>query len=222
MAGEARFMTQSPDLRSPMHQSHALDGDREQLTSLYRTWADRYDDDVTADGYVAPMVTAQLATMVVPRHASYTALDAGCGTGLVGQHLSAARPQLRLIGVDLSTEMADKAGSTQSYAAVEGGVDLLALAERARAKYALVVCCGTLTNGHLGAEGLQALLALTQPGGHAVFSVRRNHSLQEGFRDHVLNEQREGTAEVISSLENAPYIEEEGADYWTLRKTVAA
>lgn len=216
-------MTQSPDLHSDdLHRSHTLGGDREQLTSLYRTWADRYDDDVIAEGYVAPMITAQLATMVLPPDATDTVLDAGCGTGLVGQYLSAVRPQLNLIGVDLSTEMALKAESTQSYASVEGGVDLLTFADQTRSKYASVLCCGTLTNGHLGAEGLQALLTLTEPGGHVVFSVRRNHSLQEGFPDRVLDEQRQGTVDVISSLENAPYIDEEGADYWTLRKAPAS
>ena len=60
---------------------------KDELVEAYKEWAPTYDDDsVGKFGYTAPFVTAE----VVARHATDRNslwLDAGAGTGQVGEHL---------------------------------------------------------------------------------------------------------------------------------------
>lgn len=197
----------------------ALDGERDNITAYYRDWASTYDDDMSTEGYAAPFITAGLAAMVVDTDARLEAVDVGCGTGLVGRLLHQRRSAVQLVGVDLSEEMAHVAADAGGYVRAEGGVDLLEYAAADDAPtFPLVLCCGTLTHGHVGVEGLDALLGLTTPGGHLVVSVRHSHSVEEGYRGKVAALADAGTVEVISELINAPYLDNGGADYWLLQK----
>ncbi|MDF0528654.1 class I SAM-dependent methyltransferase [Tsukamurella sp. 8F] len=209
----------------PMHRSHDLNGDTAMLVSLYRDWAPDYDHDVLRDGYTAPWLTAQMITMTLPNTETATVLDVGCGTGLVGRELKRVRGGLTLIGLDLSPEMAAIANQTGAYDRAVGDINLLSPSVSTDAAVQPanhVVCCGTLTNGHIGPEGIGALLALTAPNGHLTFSVRLNHSRAEDFAGAVHRLTEGGAATLTSALFNAPYIGEEGADYFTLRKPTAA
>lgn len=196
-----------------------LDGDHERIAAYYRDWAADYDHDVMSEGYVSPMIVAGLAALAVPAETGLDVLDAGCGTGLVGRMLGQRRPEVRLHGVDLSPEMAERAEETGAYASVAGGVDLLDYAAAEDSPhFPLVLCSGTLTLGHIGIEGLDALLDLTEPEGHLAVSVRRTHSLEDGYPARVAQLAEQGLVEIVSELINAPYLENGGADYWLLRR----
>lgn len=196
-----------------------LDGERETITAYYRDWADSYDDDMSAEGYAAPFITAGLAAMVVDADSSVQAIDVGCGTGLVGRLLHQRRPGVQILGVDLSEEMAEVAGRLDAYTSAQGGVDLLEYAAADDAPtFPLVLCCGTLTHGHVGVDGVDALLRITETGGHLAVSVRHSHSVEEGYPAKIAALADAGTVGLISELSNAPYLDNGGADYWLLRK----
>ncbi|WP_392423665.1 class I SAM-dependent DNA methyltransferase [Barrientosiimonas humi] len=211
-------MTSATDQPSPMHQSHGLDGDVTALRELYRAWASSYDDDVTRDGYVGPLVTAAVATQHSP--ANPAVLDLGCGTGLVGGELRRLHPRSRIVAADLSPDMAAVAEQRRVYDTVYSGIDLNEdLPTDWHGQFDAVVCCGTFTNGHIGPDRIRHLLQACRPGGTLTISARCGHSRQQRFADVVTDLVDQGLAAVAGTLLDAPYIREEGADYWCLRAT---
>ncbi|MEJ6605911.1 MAG: methyltransferase domain-containing protein [Burkholderiaceae bacterium] len=86
----------------------------EALMDAYGEWAEKYDHDLTqAWGYFAP----QHAMRQVQRYAgdaSMRILDAGCGTGLVGQLLYESDFKT-LDGLDFSDGMLAQARKKQIY-----------------------------------------------------------------------------------------------------------
>src|SRR5439155_27388275 len=97
-------------------------------------------------------------------------LDAGCGTGLCGEHV---RPfARRLVGVDLSLEMLKRAGVRKLYDDLILG-ELTAFVGAAPAAWDLVVSADTLVYFGDLAPVMAAALRGLRPGGHLVFTVDR-------------------------------------------------
>jgi len=89
---------------SKLDKIYTASGDA-QMRDAYDDWADEYDADVTAQGYVTPKRVADaLANFVNP--AEQIVLDYGCGTGLSGVALKDAG-FLHVDGTDLSQKMLD-------------------------------------------------------------------------------------------------------------------
>jgi predicted TPR repeat methyltransferase len=59
----------------------------DELRALYDDWAGRYDEDLQAFGYSYPPVIAGLVARYVRERAA-PILDAGAGTGIVGEVLA--------------------------------------------------------------------------------------------------------------------------------------
>eukprot|EP00316_Scyphosphaera_apsteinii_P016034 CAMPEP_0119326408 /NCGR_PEP_ID=MMETSP1333-20130426/68320_1 /TAXON_ID=418940 /ORGANISM="Scyphosphaera apsteinii, Strain RCC1455" /LENGTH=382 /DNA_ID=CAMNT_0007334713 /DNA_START=60 /DNA_END=1209 /DNA_ORIENTATION=+ len=86
------------------------------VEALFDEYAETFDDSLGRLGYLAPSLLAQAVSNALSssHHASPVGsmLDAGCGTGLAGIHL---RPLTqRLVGVDLSAGMIQKAKARES------------------------------------------------------------------------------------------------------------
>ena len=108
-------------------------------------------------------------------------LDAGCGTGLCGEHVKPfAR---RLVGVDLSLEMLKRAGVRKLYDDLILG-ELTAFVGAAPAAWDLVVSADTLVYFGDLAPVMAAALRGLRPGGHLVFTVERASEAEapQGFR----------------------------------------
>ncbi|KAK3172324.1 hypothetical protein OEA41_005645 [Lepraria neglecta] len=84
--------------------------------TIYDKWAATYNDEVRdeAQSYVAPVLVAQVALKSSNNPAKSVILDAGCGTGLVGQALAMAGAKA-IDGLDLSPAMLTVANQTGSY-----------------------------------------------------------------------------------------------------------
>lgn len=199
--------------------SHRLDGDTAQLIDYYRSWAPHYDDTVSEDGYCGPRICADLFADTVlsgTGPARLKVLDAGCGTGLLGREL-VNYPSIELHGVDLSSDMADIAQGSGLYHQVRGDIDLSIETNIRSESFDATVCCGVFTTGHLPANALHEFIRITTNGGCIVLSVRRSYSRAAGFTRYINDLSTRGVVEVIAHLEDAPYISDEGADYWSLR-----
>ncbi|MEE4276839.1 MAG: methyltransferase domain-containing protein, partial [Halieaceae bacterium] len=94
--------------RSDIH-DRVLNADSlEEIEKAYREWAEDYESDlVDLAGYVAPAICADALLNCLPDN-SATVLDAGCGTGLVGERLAEAGVA-RIDGLDYSTDMLKRA-----------------------------------------------------------------------------------------------------------------
>ncbi|TDD37275.1 class I SAM-dependent methyltransferase [Actinomadura sp. KC06] len=202
--------------------SHALSGDVSALDAYYQDWAETYDADVSAEGYVGPAFTAHLAAAAVAdagmEPSDVTVLDAGCGTGLVGAEL--ARSGFGAVdGVDLSRPMVEKAQATGFYRNLVGGVDLSEPIDCVEDEhYDLVTCCGVFTVGHVEAEALDHIVAPARAGAFLVISTRNSYLRESRFTQHVDELVGDGKLELLKADDDGPYIDEEGATYWVLRK----
>lgn len=141
---------------------------RADLEKLYDGWAETYDADMQSVGYIHPAAISAYTARFVPELAA-PILDAGCGTGTVGNILAIAGYR-NLIGLDMSDGMLARARSRGIYARLEQGVLGEALPFET-ASVAAVISTGVFTLGHAPASAFDELLRITRPGGHLIFSV---------------------------------------------------
>ncbi|MFM2388495.1 MAG: hypothetical protein RLZZ437_50 [Pseudomonadota bacterium] len=141
----------------------------EQVAAAYDQWAETYEADMAASGYRHPSIALALLARHLPSGAG-PLLDAGVGTGLMGQWLPLVGYDV-VDGLDLSAGMLAVAARKKVYRALHqlalGGP--LPFADGA---YAGIVSTGVFTTGHVGAEALPELLRICAPGGVIVLTVK--------------------------------------------------
>src|SRR5579859_5287630 len=130
----------------------------EELASRYDEWAAAYEDDMGDHGGPAETVA------VVARYVSPEAriLDAGCGTGLVGQIL-AARGFTHLDGLDLSAGMLREAAKKGCYTVLHRQA-LGEPLDLPSAEYDAVMAVGVFARAHAPSRSLLELIRITRPG----------------------------------------------------------
>ena len=180
----------------------------EDLMSAYDEWASNYDHDLNDEwGYLAPKSVADLvAAQVSDRTARI--LDAGCGTGLVGLHLSQKGFE-RIDGADYSEAMLDQAKAKQVYQNLMR-LDLNGALPIEDGAYDLVTCVGTFTSSHVVPEALVELVRVTRAGGIVCFTVRDSYWDDTGFLKLLADLEQGGTAR-LKELRTELYIGTEGS-----------
>ena len=109
-------------------------------------------------------------------------LDAGAGTGLIGEWLKLTG-YAPVEGVDLSPGMLAVAARQGRLRPARAGRPDRRL-PFADARFAGAVCAGVFTTGHVGAEGLDELLRVVRPGGVLVLTVK-DRTWEAGFAARV-------------------------------------
>ena len=154
--------------------------DNQELKERYNQWAKDYDSDLALDfGYLAPKYATESFALHVPKEASV--LDAGAGTGLVGEALIKLGYR-DLVAIDMSKGMLETASKKNVYKELRQMV----LGERLdfpTNSFDAVICVGVLTQGHAPASSLDELVRVTRPGGHIVFSLRPDIYENDGFKE---------------------------------------
>ncbi|MGH6895205.1 MAG: class I SAM-dependent DNA methyltransferase [Geminicoccaceae bacterium] len=150
-----------------------------ELRALYDDWAGQYDQDLQAFGYSYPPAIAGLVARYV-RERDASILDAGAGTGIVGEVL-AILGYTRLTGIDLSDGMLAVARAKGVYAELRNQT-LGAPLDFADDAFAAVVSAGVLTTGHAPPSCFDELIRITRPGGHAIFTLSMPVYEEGGFR----------------------------------------
>jgi predicted TPR repeat methyltransferase len=151
----------------------------DELRAIYDEWAAAYDSDLQAFGYSYPPAIAGLVARYV-RERDAPILDAGAGTGIVGEVL-AILGYTKLTGIDLSDGMLAIARAKGVYAELRNQTlgRRLDFAEHA---FAAVVSAGVLTTGHAPPSCLDELIRVTRPGGHLIFTLSTPVYEEGGFR----------------------------------------
>jgi predicted TPR repeat methyltransferase len=157
-------------------------GDRAEQVRNYDDWAATYDADMLGVGYLTPAVVVGLLNRAVAPEAG-PVLDAGCGTGLVGEimHVLGYGP---LLGVDMSEGMLDRARARGVYASLTRSV-LGETLDFASGSFAACFATGVFTAGHAPASSLDELVRVTRPGGHIAFNVGEQAWIAGGFKDKL-------------------------------------
>lgn len=172
---------------------------KEACMKLYDEWAASYNNDLAdaSQNYVAPILTAQ-AAMKINNNVKATVLDAGCGTGLVGEALAKGGAMV-IDGADLSPPMLDIAKDTGVYRDLLLA-DLTQPIERPDESYDIITCCGTFTRGHVGPDpALREFVRLIKPGGIIVATILNEIWLSGGYKAEVGKLEAEGLARVVSA-----------------------
>ena len=152
--------------------------DYEELTSEYNAWASGYDADLQSLGFTGPRAGAEtLAKYVADKEAKV--LDAGAGTGLVGEELVRLGFK-RITALDLSPGMLRTASVKSVYEELVVGELGKPLGFKT-GQFAGTTCIGTLTFGHAPPESLDELVRVTKAGGAVVFSMRTDYYTEGRF-----------------------------------------
>lgn len=166
----------------------------EELSERYDQWAANYDQDLEEGfGYTAPQVATQYFTKYVPVAARV--LDAGAGTGLVGQLLH-RHGYRNLVAMDISAGMLAEARQknvyTEFYQMTMG--EPLNLPTAA---FDAVICVGVLTVGHAPAAALDELVRIIRPKGHIVFTLHTELYWRDDFKEKLATLEADGLWKLV-------------------------
>ncbi len=144
--------------------------DPESLENKYDAWSHLYDSELNEPYRMSPVQSAlALSKVLADKQASI--LDAGAGTGMVGEAL-AEIGYSNITAVDLSAEMLDVARSKQVYQALYQGNLESALNFAAANSFDAIISVGVFTYGHVPPQALSNLFPLLKSGGYFVLTVR--------------------------------------------------
>jgi predicted TPR repeat methyltransferase/cytochrome c-type biogenesis protein CcmH/NrfG len=160
-----------------------------QISDLYAMQAERWDNGAAGGGgYQGHRLVAAALFELHADHAD-TVIDAGCGTGLVGELL---RPRVRhLIGVDLSEQMLAQARQKRVYDSLQCG-DLLAFLAAHPNGCDAVVSAATLIHFGELTPVFDAVARALRPGGLFVFTAFPNDDDPSAVAMGALNGQAQG------------------------------
>jgi len=152
------------------------------VRTLFDKFAGSFEQALGRLDYRAPqLVSAAMAEELPNPSASLDVLDAGCGTGLCGPRV---RPYARrLVGVDLSPAMLDKARAAGAYDELVEA-ELTAFTKREGNAFDVIVSVDTLIYFGALEEVLAASANATREGGHLVFTLEHasGDACEAGYR----------------------------------------
>jgi ubiquinone/menaquinone biosynthesis C-methylase UbiE len=154
--------------------------DNKELEGRYDQWAQDYDADLDEEfGYVSPQRAVDVFRRYVPKGARI--LDAGTGTGLVGE-LLLKQGYSNLVAMDMSVGMLEKARAKNAYREFHRMVmgETLGFSTDS---FDAVISIGVLTVGHAPASSLDEMIRVTKPGGYIVYTLRPDVYRNNGFKE---------------------------------------
>jgi SAM-dependent methyltransferase len=154
-------------------------GSQAELSDVYRQWADDYDADMLATGYLHVPVVTGLIARHVPR-VDAAILDAGVGTGALGGVLSVLGYN-NMTGLDMSEPMLAKALARKVYAELKQGV-LGETLDFVDGSFDCIISTGTFTTGHAPASAFDELTRVLDRGGYLIFTVGTTVWEEQGFQ----------------------------------------
>lgn len=174
------------DKPSGLQSAYALESADDSL-ALYHRWADRYEHDMTERlGYCYPLQVA-LRYAEMANVDDGPIVDVGCGTGLVGEALSAIG-SWPIDGLDISEAMLAMASRKGCYRHLYP-VDLTEELNNREAPWGGLVSAGTFTHGHLGPDAVPPLLQHLSAGALCCIGVNSEHYAEKGFADMFRQQQ---------------------------------
>ncbi len=163
--------------------------DTDELRRKYDSWAALYEADLD-NSWLMPVHAAHLLEQLQPSQGknqdsskAIAILDAGAGTGKVGQALSQLGYS-NITAMDLSIGMLEEARKKQVYTALYAANLEEPLTVCEPETFDVITAIGVFTYGHASPAGLRHLLPLLKPGGLFLITVRASNQLmQDAFKD---------------------------------------
>jgi predicted TPR repeat methyltransferase len=178
-----RHLIQHPTDPTALHLYHACTHDsvparasNAYVEAKYDEYAETFDSHQAEMGYRGHTLVAQAVSQACPQGIS--ALDAGCGTGLVGREIG--KQCARVTGIDLSDKMLSHAQRTDAYATLQRA-EATDYMSTHPATHDLVTAADLLIYfGDLG-PFLRAVATTLRPGGRLVATLEAQHEAPDTF-----------------------------------------
>ena len=167
--------------------------DSEELRRRYDLWAGQYDADVgNIEDYLAPRETVKVATDHFDK--SGHILDAGAGTGLVGQALKDKGFQ-NIVAADYSAEMLKVAQAKGIYAQTHQ-CDFSQPTDLSENSFDGIITCGTTSQ--VPSASLREYVRLIRPGGKIIFAAATDPWFECGYADILAELEAAGVVSLVS------------------------
>jgi predicted TPR repeat methyltransferase len=172
----------------------------EEIARHYDGWAKTYDAEMARAGYRHPSICLALfARYVAPK--SRPILDAGAGTGLIGEWLGIiGYPDVEAL--DISQGMLSVAGKKNIYTRLHAAA-LGQPLDFDDDHFAAIISAGVFTTGHVGTEGLDELTRICRPGGFIVLTVKTT-LWENGFAQTIAQLAKKGAMALVEQTD--PYV----------------
>ena len=154
--------------------------DNKELAKSYDEWAEDYDLDLLSFGYKIPAVITGLTGRYITTE-NGKILDAGAGTGILGESL-ALMGYNNIIGIDISKGMMEIARKKGVYRSLH----MMTLGETIDFPddtFIGAIAMGVFTQGHAPPESFDELIRVIRSNGCVIFSVRNDVYLNQGFKE---------------------------------------
>ncbi|XP_019862526.1 PREDICTED: Williams-Beuren syndrome chromosomal region 27 protein-like [Amphimedon queenslandica] len=176
---------------------HAVENDGGP--DAYKSWAKDYDEQMIKIGLQSPQsIISKWMEQYSPESLQTQAasgrkhriLDAGCGTGLVGEYMGTVFPMdnVELYGGDITPEMIEQAKMKKN----TGYMDFKIINLKKELPYEeeffdSVITCGVFLVGHCGPDCLPNIFRVLKKGGLLVTSSRKAfyEETKEGWDKHI-------------------------------------
>ncbi|MGB7274923.1 MAG: methyltransferase domain-containing protein [Geitlerinemataceae cyanobacterium] len=160
--------------------------DPQKLQDRYDAWSHIYDTELDRPYRISPIESARALAKILPNQEA-SILDAGAGTGMVGEAL-AELGYTNITAIDLSEEMLEVARQKQVYQNLHRENLEAPLNFFPPSSFDAIIAVGVFTFGHACPEALQNLDRLLKSGGYFVLTVRvdyqdKNQALQEVLKE---------------------------------------
>ncbi|NEO69454.1 MAG: class I SAM-dependent methyltransferase [Moorea sp. SIO3H5] len=168
----------------------------QELTERYDIWAKDYEQDLDdAFGYVGPEPGAEVLVNYVSKDAKI--LDAGAGTGLVGQLLH-QRGYHHLEAMDISSGMLEEARKKNVYTSFHQQV-LGEPLDFPSATFDAIISVGVFTYGHVKSNAFDELIRITKPGGYIVVTMPTDLYESNEFKPKLTALEESGQWEMVTA-----------------------
>ncbi|XP_078486533.1 methyltransferase-like protein 27 [Ciona intestinalis] len=161
-----------------------------EVRKYYNSWANKYDDDVTAMTYRAPdAAVGKAATLLSEEQKKvFKILDLGSGTGLVGVFLRKFGFQGEITALDGAAEMLQLAKKKSIYSDChEHILTLNHPLPYTDNSFDLIICVGGFGNNMMQPDCLQEVFRVLKPGCYFVITIRM-HSKSNEYQDRINKE----------------------------------
>ena len=155
------------------------------VKKFYGGWADGYEDEIIASGYITPERCAKALAEFVEDKSSPIA-DFGCGTGLSGLALR-TQGFTMIDGLDFSPEMLEKARAKEGLYRDLKICDMSKLLTIPKGIYAHAAAIGCITPDYLPITVLDEILNIIPSGNYFTFSIN-DWAAQNGTMERHVGE----------------------------------
>lgn len=148
----------------------------EELKNKYDSWANTYDTDLKEDWSFMPVAIAQRVNKLL-NNKNAAILDAGAGTGLVGEAL-AEQGYTNLTAVDLSAKILEIAKERQVYKALhQANLENDTMFSNS-VKFDVIITAGVFAYAHAGVKVLNNLFSSLKEEGIFLLTIREDYRHQ--------------------------------------------